>query len=80
MIEKDGGLLTHVSWLVAAPLSFTLPACSLTVAVLHTHTHTLTIQVQSRGCDILSLKKSKKKKSIQDSFSSISQLFFTFQI
>ena len=28
-----------VSWLVAAPLSFTLPACSLTVAVLHTHAH-----------------------------------------
>jgi len=47
----------HVSWLVAAPLSFTLLAYSLTVAVLHT----LTIQVQSRGCDIIFKKKEKEE-------------------
>ncbi len=48
-----------VSWLVAAPLSFTLLACSLTVAVLHTRSQ----YRYSHAVGILSLKQ-KAKKSI----------------
>jgi len=47
-----------VSWLVAAPLNFTLLTCSLTVAVLHTRSQ----YRYSRAIAILSLKKKERKK------------------